>query len=776
MKFFKKLNTIYYRLIISYAILIIITVTIVGIGSYLYFSANFNEQVKAINQRVLNQFIRILDDNIIQKTESTYLNLLSSSSASNSEIVRLFNENIQGNHAAIGMVQQTLQSTVASRSSFLNAIDVYYTKSDMMISSRAGVTYVPERHGAWLESTLAASPKKMHIVSSISNNLSNPELYRNTLTLVIPYPITDDPVNQKGYMAFHINDTALLPIIQSEEYTDDSVTFLLHPDGTILYYSNRELYTKIIPDFDENILDSVTQSTELTQSFIAQQNDTELMVSFATQNSYGLKLVNVTPIHQFYEKSAALRNTLILICFIVIGIGILISNLFTMKIYNPIRLIVSSTKHLFDPTSEKQEKSINELSHINEVINNLSIKVNRLETTLNANMPLIKHNLVYGLFSRNLANDDELLDRLDLLGIRFDYPYYFSIRLNLNPFEMKNLDIENSQFVKYNTIEQLESYTNHDCMVLAIELSDHEIGVAMGTNSSDSYNASKMFRQLTSYIYANFMIHCTVAIGSRVKIPLDLYQSYQSASLLQKYEYFMPQTHIMHGDQLQSREQSTESISSVFLERFDQGLKYGDPEAVRATIRELIDVIKTGPYSAEQCHQRRRDMISVFHQYIKGIHYHSNDVIDPSLQEQLTQVRNIDQEGTWLIHIVEHTFRFLEQKNLGKNEELIQAIKKYIIEHIASPLSLDYIADKFALSSRYLSKLFKEVSGENFTDYITAVRIETAKDLILSTDLSVETISSRTGFNSSAYFIKVFKKAYGVTPKQFKHNFLMKDT
>ena len=72
------------------------------------------------------------------------------------------------------------------------------------------------------------------------------------------------------------------------------------------------------------------------------------------------------------------------------------------------------------------------------------------------------------------------------------------------------------------------------------------------------------------------------------------------------------------------------------------------------------------------------------------------------------------------------------------------------------------------MSSYYFSKLFKEVSGYNFIEYVTNMRIDRAKELLSDGRLSMKEICMEVGYGDPNYFSRIFKKCVGVTPTEFR--------
>lgn len=117
-----------------------------------------------------------------------------------------------------------------------------------------------------------------------------------------------------------------------------------------------------------------------------------------------------------------------------------------------------------------------------------------------------------------------------------------------------------------------------------------------------------------------------------------------------------------------------------------------------------------------------------------------------------------------------------EQKySENREERVISSIMRYMQEHLSEEISLSVLADEFHLNPQYVSQLLKNEIGVGFLAYLTNIRIEKAKKLLLSTAISVTEIAERTGYGDYRVFTKVFKKTEGVTPSQFRREFLDRD-
>ena len=110
-----------------------------------------------------------------------------------------------------------------------------------------------------------------------------------------------------------------------------------------------------------------------------------------------------------------------------------------------------------------------------------------------------------------------------------------------------------------------------------------------------------------------------------------------------------------------------------------------------------------------------------------------------------------------------------------QEERAITGITRYLQEHLAEEISLSVLAEQFHLNPQYISQLFKSEIGVNFLVYLTNVRMEKAKKLLLSTALSIAEVAEQSGYGDYRVFTKVFKKSEGITPSQYRRDFLEGD-
>ena len=103
-----------------------------------------------------------------------------------------------------------------------------------------------------------------------------------------------------------------------------------------------------------------------------------------------------------------------------------------------------------------------------------------------------------------------------------------------------------------------------------------------------------------------------------------------------------------------------------------------------------------------------------------------------------------------------------------RNQKLVQSIQAYIKKNYANDLSMDDLTERFHVSRTYISRLLKKYTGQSFLEYLTDVRFEQVEYLIADNKYRQYEIAEMVGYKDFGYYIKVFKKRYGITPNEYR--------
>ncbi|WP_167957913.1 AraC family transcriptional regulator [Anaerosporobacter faecicola] len=101
----------------------------------------------------------------------------------------------------------------------------------------------------------------------------------------------------------------------------------------------------------------------------------------------------------------------------------------------------------------------------------------------------------------------------------------------------------------------------------------------------------------------------------------------------------------------------------------------------------------------------------------------------------------------------------------------LQPALSYVLDNYMNEIKTPDMASLCNMSSSYFSRVFNHVMNMNFNDYLNHIRLNEAEKLLMTTDLNITEISNQVGFNTTSYFIKLFKESKATSPKQYQKEY-----
>lgn len=125
---------------------------------------------------------------------------------------------------------------------------------------------------------------------------------------------------------------------------------------------------------------------------------------------------------------------------------------------------------------------------------------------------------------------------------------------------------------------------------------------------------------------------------------------------------------------------------------------------------------------------------------------------------------------TLIEHYVKSIAMLIARKYMAKNSEndMVSLVMMYLQDHMAERITVQQLAGLTYVSKSYLSRVFKRQTGMSLIEYLRAIRIETAKAILASSEMSTEEVSYTVGYQSSKYFYRAFLACTGMSPREFK--------
>lgn len=213
----------------------------------------------------------------------------------------------------------------------------------------------------------------------------------------------------------------------------------------------------------------------------------------------------------------------------------------------------------------------------------------------------------------------------------------------------------------------------------------------------------------------------------------------------------------------------TQSTQDVALKDLSLALQYGNRELFMQRLTQFVENVSR---------ENRRDFtLECYHRLSAMLlsHLRESDCMEayiaefgdlglfvcPNAKQPREAFAPFFRAGNWILNVP-------KSSDIDRNAELVTRLHTYIEEHIGEDLSLVALGEAVYLSPVYLSRIYKQISGDRLSEYVLLRRIERAKILLADRERKITEIALQVGFESAAHFSRVFRKVVGCTPQEYR--------
>ena len=760
-KHFKPLKSVFYRMLLSYNVLVLITAITAGVVFNHYsFKEFYNEAIHS-NNEILYYLNRFADASVFRYVEDLYVKI----SMENSQYESLFSSRTNINDAVVvNSIYRTLNDIKSANIDVIDDIHLYYIKDNTAISTKYGVKYLGDPNSArFINTDWIEAARNLNSASGwIGRDVRSGNAVDTYFTLVKIYPYGATASQRRMYVAFDVNAAVLSNLISQTQQTKLTSTLITDQNNHIIAYNLDKNEFNNIDAFTE-LLENVNFS-DTSGNFRYTIANHDSVVSYETMNRSKWHIITVNSMAHLSESFSNVQIALFIICMGIILIGIILSVFFSRNLYSPIRSVVSVIRGAIGENIGSIE---NEYQFINRSIDKLKDKADKLEYLSSKNEPFLKHNLVTGALNNSTGTNYDFMEYSNLLGIDFAFPGYYAAILRFDETIYDNLNIENKELVRFDAISFIEKFSNGDMVWLAAYMTYSSIGILINAEFYQTDKIVSCLEILVHYLNSNYHLSCAAALGTAAHSPA-LHPSYKNALTAAKYQYFLPQCSVITYEMIELRDLSNKHLPEAYLKDFSQALASGREDILEKLLDNLIEEITKGNYNHEYCNEFLMKLVSTFSNYIKEFNVETKVLISKDIYQQFLQIKNINELKTWLLSGTEQVFHVVNNEVKNVNHRMVLTIKDYCEQNLAGDLSLTAISDLVNVSSRHVNKIFKDETGTTISDYVFEKRLSRAKVLLVESNSKIEDIALKVGFNTTHYFIKKFKEKYGMTPRQYR--------
>lgn len=477
----------------------------------------------------------------------------------------------------------------------------------------------------------------------------------------------------------------------------------------------------------------------------------------------GLSVVSITDSKKFYQSSSEFASWYIfLIAVLFIG-GILLSLVLSRSNYKPIQKLVQKIVDQ-DTMADQEQEGINEFEIITNKWTDVQNKNEELSALLNRQRPMVVASCLRRILKGKFKTSEEMEATLKSANINLSYRYNFVILLPI-PVEDSFQEDKNLRIMTV-----LAGFMQPFIHVYGLDmLKDNGIAVIVNCEERTAGEKNVDIRlsvadHLCRELETRYEISIPFYIGRIYEDVMDINRSFlESAAIASDYHMLGNQKVILF-EEIGYEEQN---IQYPILEQalFIQCLKQANEEAALKALDNMIgeiEPLKSFVITQCLCFDIINITIKTLDQ-LKGFELKNVDLKKLITFKSLPEFR--EKMAGLTIEMCRQFAEFKDSRNNERRSEILDYVNCHYGD---SSMGLESVADEFGVSSNYLSRFFKQETGCSFIQYVTMIRMDRARELLVNSNKQIKEIVAEIGYIDVANFVRKFKGYEGVTPGQYR--------
>ncbi|OMC73081.1 AraC family transcriptional regulator [Paenibacillus odorifer] len=758
-----KYSNIFRKFLISYVVILVIP-SIGGYMSYLT-SISVTQSISIENGVTQLQKSQEILERRMAEVEGFTRQL-----AVNQELNVLMNES--ENETNVYGIWKTMRNvlTFGQTNDFLQNYYIYLANYNLILTP--GSTYRPEHYYSnfnykdlslqdWRKEVLETTHRSE--IKPLSDFVS-----RGMQTSVITY-MQSLPLD-----SFNDSSPAVAVVIIDEKNISSLLSGLTERYGGWVHISDAKGNTIVLQGSDEQKMVKMLDDPAFDKNKVSQFYKDDLVIT-TRSDSNGWVYQTGIPQDILMENANKIKRISIQITGGTLIIGLIAGLILAYRNSAPINRMLSVMKEQF---GKEEASERNEFDFLSGNIADMITKNKLLESELNRQLPLVRDAFLKRLIAGEFKTRDEIISAA------------------------KQADISMNQNTGYVGIVQINGYAGMDSVEILNELSASrlllkqtlaELGVDvlmtdMGSDKvvtlffsreegadkeQEAANITQTMEELATNVFNEYRITILAGFGDLFTEVTEVSLSYDQAKQALEYAVYMNKKGIIWSSEAQI-ENTTYYYPLDSEQRLISTIRAGELEEAKRIVRAIIvQNMEQRELSIEMKHQLVGEMKGTFLKLLdqkafteySDIESVKRRVIDIGSSESLETIQNE------FFDIMEELCGLIANKKKDIHIQIIKQIKDYTAKNYSdTELTLYRVAEQVERPEKYISQLFKEVTGVNFSDHLIKVRMDQAIILLKESGLTVDEIAVRVGYNSSHSFRRAFKRLMGVSPSAYRQS------
>jgi len=389
------------------------------------------------------------------------------------------------------------------------------------------------------------------------------------------------------------------------------------------------------------------------------------------------------------------------------------------------------------------------------------IKEQQINESINILIDNYYKNLLFGTY----ANEDEAVSQGKQLKQDISEGFF-----TVAYIQIRHSDTVNHGLQAISAINQLKK--NFSDGILAFLLLDlMSVIVILHKNTSvDAASVSDYFynkmENIMSFLKEKYDMPIVCGLGSIVQSIHAISDSYKKAQKALQYQFYNSSDNIIPFDEMCLDFENTELDIEKLSDQIRQFIFLCDI----SLLTDIVDRYLQETSSPEMIKNICYSILIVTQTILIKMQLNMDQIIGEysCLVEQINQKRQLTELKELMINNLTEIVAFLKNKDKLEYNAIIIKMEEYIHNNFHKQIQLYDVAKNVFISPSYASFIFKNATGKTVHQYIEEVRISNAAKMLLESDLKIQDVARKNGYQNSSYFINVFRKAYNRTPAEYR--------
>lgn len=504
-------------------------------------------------------------------------------------------------------------------------------------------------------------------------------------------------------------------------------------------------------------------------------NGEKTVLCYVASEITGWKYISGKPENVFWEKSFFIRILWIITLVLCVMLGCIMIAFLSKQNYSPIKSIADK---LDDYTFGKDE--LNEFVKIETAISSMSERYNDIRSYLKSQEKNLKNVYLTNFLKNGIKNPNSVFDELSRFDIAFPYQYFIVViaeAKNQNHLFGKDgysLDnVERQILIDLILSNILSELLNEKNIAVSANVDNRTVVIVNTEDAEEKINETigTALLKLEETVRKEFSLELICAVSERKRglsnIPAAYLEAQKTVEVAQMT--WDDKAMVFYTD-IKNRKENNIAIYPIKEQQLINSIKLADVKSCEKAIKEMLNFCRESIPSPARVKYRAYEIAMIMLRILDEVRTDDNeknkiyDLID-DIEKSKTRV----DMAKILVKMSEEICPFVSSGDNLSDRGIAEKAKKIVHENYNDiNLSVNFISDRLSLAANYLSRAFKEQTGEGLLDYIQKTRVNMAKKLLMNTELTIERISIETGFSNSNTFQRVFKKVEGITPGNFR--------